>query len=117
MIRTQTLLTILMLLMVTGFSTKKIPQQSWIRINVLGYKPLNLKVAVWCSKEPERIDSFQLIDAQTKQPVFRGSAGTPFDAYGPFKETYRFDFSAFKKAGRYYLQAGQIQSPEFRISA
>ena len=107
MIRTQPLLTILMLLMVTGFSAKKAPPQSWIRINLLGYKPLNPKVAVWCSKDPERIDSFQLIDAQTKQPVFRGSAGTPFGAYGPFIQTYRFNFSAFKKAGRFYLQAAE----------
>jgi hypothetical protein len=32
-----------------------------------------------------------------------------------FKQTYRLNFSSFKKTGRYYLQAGGVKSPEFEI--
>ncbi|MGB5028854.1 MAG: glycoside hydrolase family 9 protein, partial [Chitinophagaceae bacterium] len=42
-------------------------------------------------------------------------AGKAFGAYGPFKQTYRLNFSHFKKPGRYYLLAGNVKSPEFEI--
>jgi hypothetical protein len=111
----QMLLTLSILLLLTGFTVEQAPQQSWIRINLLGYKPMNPKVAVWCSKEPAHITSFQLINARTKKAVFSGSAGAPFGAYGPFVETYRLNFSSFKKPGSYYLQVGTTRSPEFKI--
>lgn len=88
---------------------------SWIRINLLGYKPGSSKVAVWCSKKNETVNTFQLIDAAKKQAVFSGSAGKPFGAYGPFTQTYRLNFSAFKKPGRYYLKVGNTLSPAFTI--
>jgi hypothetical protein len=72
-------------------------------------------VAVWCSKEVKGINNWQLADAKTNNVVFTGSAGKPFGAYGPFKQTYRLNFSAFKKPGRYYLQAGGAKSPVFEI--
>src|SRR5687768_1295387 len=96
-------------------SSDKQVNASWIRINLLGYKPTNVKVAVWCSKEKKPIKTFQIIDAVTKKIAFNGSAGKPFGAYGPFVETYRLNFTSFKKPGRYYLQAGGIKSPEFEI--
>ncbi len=89
--------------------------QGWIRINQLGYTPKGVKVAVWCSKEPLTFDRWQLIDAKTKKIASSGMTGNPFGAYGPFKQTYRLNFSSFKKPGRYYLQAGGVKSPEFEI--
>jgi peptidoglycan/xylan/chitin deacetylase (PgdA/CDA1 family) len=74
-----------------------------------------VKVAVWCSKDSTAIKTFQLVDAATKKFVFTASAGKNFGAYGPFKQTYRLNFSSFKKPGRYYLQAGGVKSPEFEI--
>ncbi len=93
-------------------SVKKVDEQSWIRINLLGYKPGNSKVAIWCSKVDKAIKTFQLIDANSKKIVFSSGAGKPFGAYGPFTQTYRLNFSDFKKAGRYYLQAGGARSPD-----
>lgn len=90
--------------------------QAWIRINQLGYQPNSLKVAVWCSKGNSAISSFQLIDAKNGKVVFEKKAGKAFGAYGPFVQTYRLDFSAYKVAGNYYLKAGDIQSPVFAIS-
>ena len=89
---------------------------AWIRINQLGYTPAGIKVAVFCSKENEAIINFKLIDAATKKEVYSARAGKAMGAYGPFQQTFRLNFSAFKRPGRYYLQAGEIKSPEFRIN-
>lgn len=107
--------TILVLVCLFAFVKKDPEQKSWIRINYLGYKPNGMKVAVWCSKENDAIKTFQLINAETKKIAFNASAGKAFGAYGPFSQTYRLDFSSFKKPGKYYLQVGKTKSPEFRI--
>src|SRR5688572_2542845 len=88
---------------------------SWIRINQLGYTPAGVKVAVWGSKHTGTITSFQLMDAVSKKRVFSTTAGKQMGAYGPFVQTYRLNFSAFRKPGKYYLQAGKTKSPEFEI--
>jgi len=105
---------VLLLLPALSFSGKE-ETQSWIRINQLGYTPDGVKVAVWCSKDSSAIKTFQLVDVTTKKFVFSTSAGKGFGNYGPFKQTYRLNFSSFKKPGRYYLQAGSAKSPEFEI--
>lgn len=101
--------------MLAGFSKKNPDQSCWIRINQLGYKPQSIKVAIWCSKENKSIQIFQLIDAVSNKVVFNGNAGKPFGKYGPFDQTYRLNFSSFKKPGKYFLQAGNAKSPEFEI--
>ena len=97
------------------FFKKQEGETSWIRINLLGYKPASSKVAVWCSKESKAVQTFQVIDATTKKIAFSGTAGKPFGAYGPFTQTYRLNFSSFKKQGSYYLQVSGIKSPVFKI--
>jgi endoglucanase len=104
----------ILLLPLLSFMKKEEPSE-WIRINQLGYTPGGVKVAVWCSKKQLTIDNWQLIEANTKRIATSGKAGNSFDAYGPFKQTYRLNFSSFKKPGRYYLQAGGAKSPEFEI--
>jgi len=99
------------------FSFKKNAENnSWIRINQLGYTPQGIKVAVWCSKGETAISTFSLVDSATKKIVFTGKAGKNFGNYGPFKNTYRLNFSSFKKAGTYFLKAGNAISPVFKIN-
>ncbi|MBN8673066.1 MAG: glycoside hydrolase family 9 protein [Chitinophagales bacterium] len=105
----------ILLLPVLSFSKKEEPQ-SWIRINQLGYTPGGVKVAVWCSKEEKGISNWELVDAASKKTVFTAKAGKAFGEYGPFKQTYRLNFSSYKKPGRYYVKAGGAVSPEFEIS-
>lgn len=105
----------LFVLLLLSFSGKKENTSSWIRINWLGYQPDGVKVAVWCSKEQVAVISWELVDAKTKRIAVTGNAGKAFGAYGPFRQTYRLDFSTFKQPGRYYLQAGETRSPEFEI--
>ena len=88
---------------------------SWIRINLLGYKPSSVKVAVWCSKDQPQPSGFQLVNAATGELVYQSSKVQVFGAYGPFTKTARLDFSSYKKAGRYYLKTGSSKSPEFTI--
>jgi len=92
------------------------PETAWIRINLLGYKPMGVKVAVWCAKTSETLSTFELVDASTQKVVFTHTVGKPFGAYGPFIQTYRLDFSSYKKAGRYFLRSGNATSVPFSIS-
>jgi peptidoglycan/xylan/chitin deacetylase (PgdA/CDA1 family) len=87
----------------------------WIRINQLGYLTGGVKVAVWCSKEEGGIGNWELVEAGSGKIVAAGPAGKGFGAYGPFKQSYRLNFSSFTKPGRYYLQVGETRSPVFAI--
>jgi Glycosyl hydrolase family 9./N-terminal ig-like domain of cellulase. len=108
---------LILILLGSLISFKHIPaEQSWIRINLLGYKPSGIKVAVWCSKTDRSITNFQIIDSTSGKVVFSKSAGKPFGEYGPFIQSYRLDFSAFTKPGTYYLKADEARSPVFRIA-
>lgn len=110
------LLLVVFLLSFTSIGKKdNVDPTAWIRINQLGYLPNGVKVAVWGSKEEVTIRSWQLVDAKTKKVVSSGPAGKAFGTYGPFRQTYRLNFSSFKKPGRYFLQAGKAVSPEFEI--
>jgi endoglucanase len=89
---------------------------TWIRINQLGYPTEGVKVAVLASKLKLNSSSFELIDASTSKSVYKNKSGKDFGAYGPFVATFRLDFTAFKKPGRYFLKAGDVRSPEFEIN-
>lgn len=88
---------------------------SYIRINQLGYPCKGVKVAVLGSINGEAFQSFTLINAITKQPVYKGKLSFIFGKYGPFLSSYRLDFSQFNTKGKYYLQAGNVTSPTFAI--
>jgi len=96
--------------------TNNEPTREWIRINQLGYTPLGVKVAVWASKDEQQPKEFQLIDANTSTIVYASSTGKPFGNYGPFNESFRLDFSSYKRPGIYYLKCGAAFSPQFKIA-
>lgn len=92
-------------------------EQTWIRINQLGYLPKSTKVAVWVSKTEASIKEFKVVDSQTHKVVFTAKAGKAFGAYGPFAKGYRLNFSKLNKDGSYYIQSGAVKSPIFRVGA
>ncbi len=101
-------------------TTKKYDSGTWIRINQLGITTTGIKGVVWFRKEQVAIGSrlqagWQVVEVLSKKAVFNGRIGRSFGEYGPFKQTYRFNFSAYKKPGRYYIQCGETKSPEFDI--
>lgn len=107
---------VLFLLLLSFFTSVNAQQNSWIRINLLGYPTMGVKNAIWCSKQNSKPASFELVDAASQKVVFKQSTGKAFGAYGPFTETYRLDFSSFHKKGDYFLRVGTIQSPVFAIN-
>lgn len=89
-------------------------QQAWIRINQLGYKEHDVKVAVLVAKDGRSLSAFSVIDAGTGKTVWTGTASLT-GAYAAFQKSWRLNFSSFHKEGLYYLEASGVRSPEFRI--
>lgn len=89
--------------------------QSWIRINLLGYQPAAIKVAIWATKTGTTPEKFELIDKKTGKVVYTSGKITGFGKYGPFNATARLNFSDFKTPGRYLIRANRITSPEVII--
>lgn len=101
-----------------GYATAQTPdslQQSWIRINILGYPEQGIKTAVWCTKTDELVKEVSLVRAFSGQVVMKIPVSADFGAYGPFLHTARVNFTSFKTKGIYFLRAGNIVSPNFRI--
>jgi endoglucanase len=92
-------------------------QQSWIRINQLGYLPNSVKVAVLVSKEQLKVSEFEVCEALTDRVVWKAKTVQSFGAYAAFQSGFRLNFSAFKQSGAYYVRAAGVRSPAFRISA
>lgn len=44
-------------------------EDSWIRVNLLGYKPESMKVAVWVGKNRTDISSFILVDVMSEKGI------------------------------------------------
>lgn len=93
-------------------------QQSWIRINQLGYLPEGKKVMVWVSKGNQSIKSFEVYDADNNKVAYKGKVNKIFGKYGPFERGARLDISRVQKSGRYYVKTDDgTQSPVFKINS
>lgn len=109
------ILPLLLVFVLSSFQSQ--PSPSWIRINLAGYKPGSIKVAVWGTKGDATLERFELVDKRTGKVVYENGAGIPYGEYGPFRQTYRLNFTAFRKPGTYVLRAGTAESEVFRIGA
>ena len=90
-------------------------QTDWIRINQLGYRPGDIKVAVYLSKKSVDLKGFSIVDVNTGQIVkeFSNVTGTvPLDH---LISCYRLPFSEINKEGLYRIEAGEAVSTPFRI--
>jgi endoglucanase len=106
---------VLSVLLLAGLSSA--PAGGWIRVNQIGYLPSSIKVAVLVSKDSTlKIDGFQIIDQLTAQRVYRSAKVSRKGPYGPFAAGCRLDFSGFSSPGAYYIEAGGVRSPGFRIA-
>ncbi len=97
------------------FSVTMNGQNSWIRVNQIGYLEDDVKVAVWISKGIQHNHSFQLIDVATGHPVFQGDSVKDTGRIWAFENSARLNFSEFRTPGHYFIKAGDTQSPPFRI--
>ncbi len=90
--------------------------QSWIRINLLGYLPASVKVAVLVSKDRISLTEFELHHALTGEVLYKSARIKSFGRYGAFESTFRLDFSDFVHQGPVYIEALGVRSPVFNIS-
>jgi endoglucanase len=90
--------------------------QTWIRINQIGYLEKSIKAAVLCSKLDISPTQFELCDALTSEVVWKSKDIKPYGEYGPFKTTFRLNFSKFEKKGAYFIKVEDVKSPSFRIA-
>src|SRR4029079_1345072 len=87
---------------------------AFVRINQVGYRPDAPKVAVVCALRPVALDHFTVEDERGR--VVLGPLPARRDgALGACVETWRLDFSAVRRAGRYVVRAGPYASPAVRV--
>jgi len=82
-------------------------EQSWIRVNQVGYLPSDPKIAILSSDVP-LTGNFTIAD-------LTADVGPDQGAWGPFAHNYRLDFSSVRQSGRYRIKFADVASPEFAI--
>ncbi len=88
---------------------------SWIRINQLGYRTADIKVAVFISSNSVELRSFRLVDISSGKTVLVKREIKSSEPLAPFRSCYRLNFSELKEEGIYRIEAGNAVSPAFRI--
>src|SRR6478609_11213387 len=106
------------LMLLTTLLTLAAPADSaaFIRVNQVGYLPDTPKVAVVCALRPVALDRFTVEDergAVVLGPLRARRGG----ALGACVETWRLDFGALRRPGRYVVRAGTYASPAIRVGA
>ena len=91
-------------------------ENCWIRINQLGYRNEDIKVAVLLSKASIDLKSFEIIDAKSGKVAMTFDKVIKAEPLQPFMSCYRLPFTSFKISGVYRIRAGKDLSPEFRIA-
>lgn len=90
-------------------------QNSWIRVNQIGYLENDIKVAVFISKSDVTRKSFELVDYSTNEIVYKGTKVRNTGKTWGFDSSARLDFTEFTKPGKYFVRINNIQSVPFRI--
>ena len=101
--------------LITSISCRS-ERSEWIRINQLGYRPDDIKVAVFLSKKVLNLKSFKIMEVSSGNVVMTFNNVVKTESPEPFLSCYRLPFSDFKKNGTYRIVAGNAVSSDFRIS-
>lgn len=90
--------------------------EGWVRINQLGYRPDDVKVAVFLGLGGTDLKSFRIIDAATGKVILEKDDAVKTEPMEPFTSCYRLSFTEVNKEGLYRIEAGKAVSPDFRIA-
>lgn len=85
-----------------------------IRVNQLGYRPPDPKIANLFSSAPLPAEC-AVIDASTKRVAFTAPTKSIAGSWGEFSHHAEIDLSAFNKPGKYILRCGDAESRQFAI--
>lgn len=91
-------------------------REGWVRINQLGYRPGDVKVAVYMGKGESDLRSFRVVDAATGKVILEKKDISKTDPMEPFTRCYRLNFTELNREGIYRIETGKIVSPDFRIA-
>jgi hypothetical protein len=92
------------------------PESEWIRINQLGYRPGDIKTAVFLGLKDKDLKSFRILDNETGEVVLDNQEPVRTPGLDQFNSCYRLTFTDFGRQGTYRIEAGNVSSPAFRIS-
>ncbi len=85
---------------------------AYVSLSQVGYRPWDKeKTALFSAQVND--DSFRLRELDSGKVCFQATLQNCASQLGDFKLA---DFSAFKKTGSYYIEAGTVRSPSFPIS-
>ena len=87
---------------------------AFVRINQVGYLPDGPKVAVVCALRPVALSRFTVEDTAGRT-VLGPLTAQRDGALGGCVETWRLDFGALRRPGRYVVRTGSYASPPVRI--
>ena len=90
--------------------------ESYVRINQVGYRPGDVKIAIALGSA-ELPGAFQILDAATQAVVFEGRSHLMAEKWGEFTHHAELDFSTFNQSGAFKVRIGSGESPPFRIDA
>ena len=104
-------------------------QQVYVRVNQLGFRPRDVKVAIAFARLPLP-RTFLLVNAKTKEVAFTGRTTSISGVWGQFDHHGELNFTALQKPGLYFIQlvndvpaikttqstGVEIRSTEFHIS-
>ncbi|MDP4224371.1 MAG: glycoside hydrolase family 9 protein [Bacteroidota bacterium] len=92
-------------------------QNEWIRINQLGYRPSDIKMAVFISRGNHSLNSFRVVNANSGKTILDKKDPVKTAPMEPYGNCYRLPFSEITEEGYYRIEAGNAVSPGFRISS
>jgi hypothetical protein len=95
--------------------TSVYPNTIHIRINQLGYRPAEPKVAILFSDKKIRQEAM-LLETGSDQIIFSSVPKKLSKSWGRFDFLYEFDFSTVQKAGQYLICIGTDSSISFPIN-
>ena len=90
---------------------------AYFRINQVGYRTADPKLAYLLTDESIQPGSIQLVEVSTQQKVDFVPVVKDQGPYGEFAHLVEIQFSDFQQPGRYQLQLGQVTSYPFEIAA
>jgi endoglucanase len=101
---------------VSLLTSQAVADDVYVRVNQLGYRPSDVKVAVAMSRAALPAE-FQVVEASTQKVVFNREVRAVKGNWGKFDRNAQLDFSALKKQGEFFARVGDAKSSTFRISA
>jgi endoglucanase len=90
--------------------------RAFVRVNQVGYRAGDSKVALMLSDEAAAGQAFVVRDAGGSEAL-AGMVGEDRGAYGTFAHLYEIDFSALSAPGVYRVTVGGETSPPFTVGA